>query len=160
MDSLSIHNQQKSEHNHIKPQSILTNLIEILNMTLEALENAPTFAEEWQNKSPPYELPNGEVITQRSKPYNYFTVRGQEHSITNEIPNIITLHRKPTKELFAGYELFFIFEKIGLINWRFRTIDIDGKEETHKIGRYTAVREYTQDYLEQYANFNKLSELS
>lgn len=127
-------------------------------MTLEALENAPTFAEKWQDLSPPYELPNGEILTAKSRPYNYFTVRGQEHSITNDIPNIITLLRKPTKEVFAGYELFFIFEKVGVLKWRFRTIDIDGTEEVHKTGRYTTVRDYTQDYLERYANFHNAGE--
>jgi len=122
-------------------------------MKLEAIENAPTFAEKWGEKSSPYVLPNEETITDKCNKLCYLTIKGQEHSITNTNPNIITIVQKPTKEVFAGFELFFIFEKYGLLKWRFRTVDIDGNEEIHKIGRYSTVKEYTQTYLDKYNKF-------
>lgn len=122
-------------------------------MSLEALEDAPTFAEKWADESSPYELPNGEQLTNKCSKYCYLTVKGQEHSIENTNQNIITLLRKPTQEVFAGFNLFYVFEKIGLLKWQFRTIDIDGTEEIHKIGRYTQVQQYTQDYLNRYNSF-------
>lgn len=117
-------------------------------MSLEALEHAPEFADKWGQKDPPYELPNGEQVTKQHSAC--FTVIGDEESIQLNNNDIVTLLQTATKEVFAGYDLFFIFEKIGVINWRFRTVDIDGNEEIHFSGRYSTVRENAQEYLNKY----------
>lgn len=122
-------------------------------MTLEAVENAPAFAETWNAQQPPYELPNGEQIDAKDCPH--LTIRGQKQSINPEAENIITLIRSPTREVFVGFDLFFIFEKTGLLTWQFRTIDIDGREETHIKGRYKQVQTYTQNYINKYIDFEE-----
>lgn len=122
-------------------------------MTLEAVENAPSFAESWNTQQSPYKLPNGETIDEKSSPH--ITIRGQETSLQSTSENIINLIRSPTREVFVGFDLFFVFEKIGFFTWQFRTIDIDGTEETHKKSRYTVVKNTAQEYLDRYRPFDQ-----
>lgn len=127
-------------------------------MTLDAITHAEDFVSKWEAESPPYELPNGEVInTERETPL-CFTIKGQECSLDADIKNVVTLVRKPTQEVFAGYDLFFIFEKIGVLRWQFRTVDIDGAEEIHYRGRYTQTKQNAQEYLDKYRKLTKIKQ--
>jgi len=122
-------------------------------MTIEAVENAPSFAKTWVSQQPPYTLPNGETIDEKPPPY--LTIKGQETSLQSNSENIVPLIRSPTREVLIGFELFFIFEKTGIFTWQFRTIDIDGTEEIHTHGRYSSVKNTAQAYLNKYKAFDK-----